>query len=94
MSNNMIDLTANVHAIGKSNIATGTRSGYYNRLIGFTVICFDSRELSGLIQTHFMEHLIAAHNRDKTEPRYRNSDNAMPYCRLTHSDFATFRKTR
>ena len=71
MSNNMIDLTANVHAIEKSNIATGTRSGYYNRLIAFTVICFDSRELSGLIQTHFMERLIAANNRDKTEPRYR-----------------------
>lgn len=71
MSNNLIDLTGNVHAIEKSNIATGTRSGYYNRLIALTIWCFDLRSYSDLIQPHFMERLTQAHQKDLTEPRYR-----------------------
>ena len=58
-------------SLEKSNIATGTRSGYYNRLIELAVWCFDLRSYSDLIQTHFMKRLTQVHQKDLTRPRYR-----------------------
>lgn len=67
----LIDLSANKHAIEKSNIATKTRYNYNTTLIRFTIFCFERTDFQDLIHEDFINLLKEAKRKDLEEPRYK-----------------------
>ena len=71
MSDTVIDLSGNKVVIEKSNITTGTRQGYYQKLTQLTIFLFERSAYQDLIQTHYLQQLKEADLKDKNEPRFR-----------------------
>ena len=71
MPRTIIDLSANKHAIEKSNIATKTRYNYNTTLIRFTIFCFERTEFQDLIHEDYIDLLKEANRKDSEEPRYK-----------------------
>lgn len=69
MSEAKFDLSANQVVVEKSNIQPGTRQGYFNKLILLVQFCFDHTSYHDLIQTHLVNDLIVANDKDRNLPQ-------------------------
>ena len=67
----VIDLSANKHAIEKSNIAIKTYYNYNTTLIRFTIFCFERTNFQDLIHEDYIDLLKEANRKDFEEPQFK-----------------------